>query len=117
MQPLLDAASWIEHHREIIALLKSRYGVRHILYSNLPPLHRFQVLPQPLRWYAGLRARQLNRLLLEIAAADPDCELVNIRIPTEAPYFAADRFHPSAKAYALWADQAAVAIEARLQRH
>lgn len=109
-----DSSSWIKHQQQIIALLKTKFSVRHVLYSSLPPMHRFQVLPQPLRWYVGLRARELNRMLVRVTQVDDRCEVVKIRIPTLAPYFAADGFHPSAPAYSLWGRQAAAAIERRL---
>lgn len=106
---------WIAQLLEIIQLLKSKFSVEHILFTSLPPMHLFQVLPQPLRWYVGLRAKQLNEFLKDIVDADPQCELIQPDFPFESQYLATDRFHPAAPAYALWGQVAASVIKRRLK--
>ncbi|HET7778384.1 MAG TPA: SGNH/GDSL hydrolase family protein [Rudaea sp.] len=108
------SASWIERLALLIELLKAKFGVAHILLSSLPPMHVFPALPQPLRWYLGMRARQLNAMLQAIAAADSSCEFLQIDFPFEQRYVATDGFHPAAPAYAAWAAIAARAIERRI---
>ncbi|MEE9913915.1 MAG: SGNH/GDSL hydrolase family protein [Deltaproteobacteria bacterium] len=105
---------WINQQRQIIDLLQSKFHARYILLSSLPPMHLFPALPQPLRWYLGMRARRFNGLLTEIAADCSRCELVTTHFPLEDAYMAADGFHPGALAYSLWAAQIAAAIRNRL---
>ena len=108
------SARWIERQATLIELLKANFGVAHILLSSLPPMHVFPALPQPLRWYLGMRARQLNGMLQSIAEADPSCEFLQIDFPFEQRYVATDGFHPAAPAYSAWAAIAARAIQRRI---
>ena len=48
---------WLREQAALADLLRSKFGVRRVLLSALPPVHRFPALPQPLRWYLGARAR------------------------------------------------------------
>jgi lysophospholipase L1-like esterase len=108
------SARWIARQAMLIDLLKSKFGIDHILLSSLPPMHVFPALPQPLRWYLGMRAKQLNGMLQAIAEADACCEFLQIDFPFEQSYIAADGFHPAAPAYSAWADVAARAIRRRI---
>jgi lysophospholipase L1-like esterase len=108
------SAQWVARLRELVGLLASRYGVAHVLFSSLPPMHLFPALPQPLRWCLGARARHFNDLLRGVVAADARCELLELQLPMQPRYIAADGFHPGADAYALWGRAAATAIRGRL---
>jgi len=107
--------NWIAQILEIIQLLKSKFGVLHIILSGLPPLHLFEVLPQPLRWHVGVRAKQLNQILKNIVDNDTQCELIQLDFPFEPHFLALDRFHPAAPAYSLWGQLAASTIKRRLK--
>jgi len=108
------SAQWIERQATLIELLKAKFGVAHVLLSSLPPMHVFPALPQPLRWYLGMRARQLNGMLRTIADAEDCCEFLQVDLPFEPDYMAADGFHPAAPAYSAWAAAAARAIRHRI---
>jgi lysophospholipase L1-like esterase len=107
-------AAWLGQLAQLVALLKTRFGVGHILLTNLPPMHRFPALPQPLRWYLGARAEQLNLLLRAFVDADEACDLVSPEMPAELECMAVDGFHPGPIAYALWGQAAAQIIRNRL---
>jgi lysophospholipase L1-like esterase len=108
------STKWIERQATLVELLKVKFGVAHILLSSLPPMQVFPALPQPLRWYLGMRAGQLNSMLRAIAQADACCEFLPIDFPFEPEYVAADGFHPAAPAYSAWAAAAARAIRHRM---
>lgn len=110
------STSWIDRQRTLIGLLKSKFGVGHVLLSSLPPMQVFPALPQPLRWYLGYRASQLDTMIRVIAEADDQCEYLPIDFPFEPHYMAADGFHPGAPAYRAWARAAAHAIRRRIDR-
>lgn len=101
--------------RRLVALLKSRFGVRLVLLTSLPPVHRFPALPQPLRWCLGKRALAFNELLGALAAEDPACELVRPRFPPDPAYMANDGFHPGPPAYQAWGLEAAALIRRHLR--
>ncbi len=101
--------------RELIARLRERSGVRQFILSGLPPVHRFPALPEPLRWYLGSAATQLDRTLASIAASEAGSEYLSLGVTAEqdvAAAMASDGFHPGPPAYALWA----VAVAERIQR-
>jgi lysophospholipase L1-like esterase len=110
-----SSRAWTTQHAKLIELLKTKFGVQHILLSSLPPMHRFPALPQPLRWYLGTRAKQLNSILQKIEIADAQCELIPIHFPLETKYVAADGFHPGSLAYAVWGRRVADTIRRRIQ--
>jgi lysophospholipase L1-like esterase len=111
-----SAGDWRARLARMIELLQARYGVQFILLTSLPPMHLFPALPQPLRWYLGARAKQLDRLLGSVATGHSQCERLRLALPLSGPAIAADGFHPGAAAYAAWAHQAAAAIRTRLRR-
>lgn len=78
-----------------------------ILYTALPPMHKFPALPQPLRWIVGRQAKQLNRHLQAHCDQHRATQLLAFEIPFEAKYIAADGYHPSPHAAKLWAEGAA----------
>ena len=100
--------TWCRQQRELVDLLQGKFGVRHILLSGLPPMHRFPALPQPLRWYVGSRARDFDRALAALAGGLDRCEFVGLgyaMMDTRA--MAADGFHPGPAIYQHWADELA----------
>jgi lysophospholipase L1-like esterase len=105
---------WIAQQRQIVELLQSKFHSQHIILSSLPPMHLFPALPQPLRWYLGLRAKRFNSALKIFAESCNQCEFVTINFSLEAAYMAADGFHPGALAYSIWAKRVADIIRRRL---
>ncbi len=96
-------AAFLADQRELIARLKSDFGARLIVISGFPPVHRFPLLPQPLRWYLGQQAKHFDRDLEAAMASDPSC--IFYRQPSDGPLdmMASDGFHPGAAVYARWA--------------
>jgi lysophospholipase L1-like esterase len=107
-------AAWLDQLAQLATLLKKRFDAQHILFTHLPPMHLFPALPQPLRWYLGARAQQLNILLTAFTEADEACELVCPDMPTERDCMATDGFHPGPAAYLAWGRAAADIIARRL---
>lgn len=102
--------AFVSQQHRLVALLKSRFGVRMVLLTGLPPMHVFPALPQPLRWCLGARAIAFTRLLESVVAAEPGCRLVTPHLPLDAAYMATDGFHPGPLAYAQWGREAAAVI-------
>lgn len=81
-----------------------------VVLLGVPDMGAPPRLAQPLRAVAGVRGRQLDAVVREIAR-DSGALYVDIAGETgqtmrsdTARYFAADRYHPSDDGYALWAD-------------
>jgi lysophospholipase L1-like esterase len=117
---------WLAQQAQLHALLSQRAGVRYTVHSAVPPLHRFAMLPQPLRWWMGARARRLNAALARALAHPEQAGQRGLLTPpgdwqqpvqvSGAGLLAEDGFHPSASGYALWAQALAEHIATWLER-
>jgi lysophospholipase L1-like esterase len=111
--------AWLRDQARLEGLLREKFSVRVLLLSGLPPVRRFPALPQPLRWWLGRRAERFDEALEAWASGRPDCEYLPLRtgggaeVPGEH-MMASDGFHPGPAIYALWAQAAALRIQARL---
>jgi len=98
---------WLAQLDELVALATQRAGVRLTLHSGLPPMHRFPLLPQPLRAVLGGDARRLDRALQVHVAGRPD--RLHVPLPEvggplhEGGWVAEDGFHPGPRGYQAWA--------------
>lgn len=106
----IGTREWMAGTARLVETLRSAYRVRRIVFAPLPPMHRFQSLPQPLRMYLGLRAGAFNRALAAFARNQPDCHVLHLPFGFDTRLMAGDGFHPNAAAYALWAQALAVDV-------
>ena len=88
--------------RRTLCSIRQSVEPTHLLFTQVPPMHHFPALPQPLRWLLGWRARQLNAVLNQ--TLEPD-QILNVRIPFDEAYMASDGFHPGPSGYEIWADE------------
>ena len=98
---------WIDQLGQIIDLLQTKFHSQYIIFSSVPPMHLFPALPQPLRWYLGLRAKRFNKALQNYIKDSDRCVLLTTDFPPEQAYMAADGFHPGVLAYSIWANHVA----------
>lgn len=104
---------WRRNIRALVKLLRHKFQARLIIFSELPPMHRFPALPQPLRWWLGLRAQQLTRRLAALVDHEPGCVLISAEFGHQPDVVASDGFHPGARAYQQWAG----ALSRTIHRH
>jgi len=87
-------------HREALAdWLLAHTRVRHVVFAPLPPIHRFPVLPQPLRWVLGADAQAHDRAMARWAATRGDVWHVPIALSLSTESMAIDGFHPGEPVY------------------
>ena len=97
--------------RALIALLTDRFGATRVVLSGLPPLGRFPLLPQPLRWFLGARAREVDRLLEQVArSAGVDYLKLDFSVGFGVEQMASDGFHPGPEIYHHWARELALRL-------
>jgi lysophospholipase L1-like esterase len=84
-----ELADWLTRHA----------GVRHTVFAPLPPMHRFPLLPQPLRWVLGREALHHDRALARWAAGRRDCSHLAIDYALGPEAMADDGFHPGEPVY------------------
>ncbi|MBN8507594.1 MAG: SGNH/GDSL hydrolase family protein [Burkholderiales bacterium] len=86
--------------REALAdWLLGSIGVAHVVFAPLPPVHRFALLPQPLRRVMGDDARAHDDALARWAATRRDVSHVPIALDLGPEAMAADGFHPGEPVY------------------
>ena len=96
-------AHFVTQQRALWHLLQDRFQVQQILCSGVPPIQHFPLLPQPLAWVLGRQAARLDRGLADLAAKSTGVTHLPLGLPKNPDMAAPDGFHPSPKAYAIWA--------------
>lgn len=107
-------ARWLRSMDALAARLRERHGARLVLFSGLPPMHLFPLLPQPLRWYLGSAARRYDRALADWARTRPGFAHAPMPAMADPAMMAEDGFHPGPPAYALWGEALAEVVAQRL---
>jgi lysophospholipase L1-like esterase len=96
LTPLDEFGSQLE---QLLADIRKRSPAAVIAVNGIPPMHRFPGLPQPLRLTLGLRARQLDAVVAQVADHSEKVCRVAIEFGTAdravAARFAPDGYHPS----------------------
>jgi lysophospholipase L1-like esterase len=96
---------------EIAALLRTRAGVKHVVFAATPDLDRFPALPQPLAWLGGRLSRRNNAAQARWAQTEAGVSHAAMDGVTQRALFAADGFHPAPPLYARVRDRLVAHIE------
>ncbi|QOL25850.1 SGNH/GDSL hydrolase family protein [Thalassotalea sp. LPB0316] len=96
-----DKFSSLQH--QLMNLLINKFSASVIIATQIPPMHQFPALPNPLRWYLGNRAKQLNKDLTQICQAYKQTHTLTIELPNDPSLMASDGFHPGQPVYQQWA--------------
>lgn len=98
------ATRWRRDLHNLIEAVDARCMPTCILLSGVPPLSLFPALPQPLRSVMGMKARALDAVARDLAAALPRVHHVPLAIDVaDTTLMASDGYHPSEKGCTLWA--------------
>ncbi|WP_371196034.1 SGNH/GDSL hydrolase family protein [Glaciecola sp. SC05] len=100
---LQRSSKWLVAQDKLHEYCLSTLNAKHIIVSGMPPLHRFPLLPQPLRWIIGSRAKQLDKQQLKKIKKQPNVSHQALPFDLGANAMAIDGFHPGAVAYQVWA--------------
>lgn len=107
--------TWQANLARISELLRDKFKAQRVYFSAIPPMHHFPALPQPLRWWLGTRARQLDAAMQNFISEQVGCTFVDTPFEFDLDYIAADGFHPGAQAYGVWAEHVASLIRTEPQ--
>lgn len=94
---------WALWQTRLADLIDQRFAPALLVHSAVPPIHACQALPQPLRYFLGLWARQMNHCLAERLSEQAGRTLQWHPATTTQVGMAADGIHPSSEGYATWA--------------
>ena len=97
---------WVSGLQQLAEVLQARFSPGQVAFSTIPRIQDFPLLPQPLAWYMGLRARRLNLLTHETLPSLPGYwTAVDLDLPLTSEFLAHDGFHPNETACGLWCEQ------------
>ncbi len=103
----IPLAQALRKRDEIAAWLRTRIGVRHVVFPSVPEMERFPALPQPLAWLAGKLARRNNEAQARWAATKSGVSHAPMDGATRREWMAEDGFHPAPPLYAHVAERLA----------
>lgn len=106
---------WRECVRAIVDALRAA-GAGEVILAGVPPMGRFTALPQPLRFWIGLRAATLDAELRQVAAREPGVRYVAVPALVAPEHLARDGYHPSAAGCAAWSERLADALASQSAR-
>lgn len=100
---LSSTRRWRMQVNQLVAELSEKWPQARVIFVGLPPMGKFPLPPQPLRFTLGQRASTLDSIAADIISRQ---ELM-LHVPTEInpgeQEFCEDGFHPSAESCAYWA--------------
>jgi len=95
---------WAQWQSRLAELIAERFKPDLLVHSAVPPMHACQALPQPLRWFMGRWAKQMNMTLQGQLADKPGRTLHWHPETMTSAGMAADGMHPSPVGYSVWAE-------------
>jgi len=101
----VSAARAVAHRALLVDWLIGRGLARHVVFAPLPPIHRFPLLPEPLRRVMGDDAARHDLALARFAATRDDVSHAEVVLDLHAGVMASDGFHPGAPVYRACGEQ------------
>lgn len=111
---LLSPLRWARWQSRLAALIDHRFEPALLVHSAVPPMHACLALPQPLRWFMGRWAQQMNQALAGMLPAHAGRIMHWHPETTTTRGMAVDGIHPSSEGYAAWAEALSPHILARV---
>ena len=111
--PLRRALRW---RLAIAEWLRDQASVRHVLFTSMPEMEHFPLLPQPLAWYAGIHSRRNNHAQARWARSLRYITHVDLNGVTRAEWMARDGYHQAPPLYAQVVARIGAAISTQLAR-
>jgi lysophospholipase L1-like esterase len=101
---LCSPMNWAQWQQRLADLIEVRFKPDLLVHSAVPPLHACRALPNPLRWFMGRWARQMNATLADQLVDQYRRTLHWHPETTTSAGMAVDGMHPSSAGYSVWAD-------------
>lgn len=105
---LSSGKQWRRRISRLLSTLEQRWPDAEVLFTGLPPMSRFPLPPQPLRFSLGLRSSMLDGIAAEVISGYPNIKHVPTDIDPAKHPFCADGFHPDASTCLLWGEHLAM---------
>ncbi len=108
----IPARRAVAHRAALADWLLAQGIARRVVFAPLPPMHRFALLPEPLRSVLGRDARRHDTALARWAASRRDVSHIDIELDLHAGVMASDGFHPGEPVYRICGTALAVQVAA-----
>lgn len=108
--------AFVTRQTALMSHISEVLGARLIVAAAVPQLQLFPALPQPLAWVLGQQSQRLNQGLAQVADLFPQMCHHHTDFPADPAFAASDGYHPSPRAYALWAASIAQVIRDQADR-
>lgn len=89
----------VQQRAEMADWLLAEGRAQHVVFAPLPPVHRFPLLPEPLRRVVGHDARRHDDAMARWAATRRDVSHIAIALDLGPEHMASDGFHPGEPVY------------------
>ena len=109
---LSSTREWRTQFKALVAELETKWPEARAIFTGLPPMGRFPLPPQPLRFTMGLRATTFDRIAAEVVSHHSNMLHIPTDIDPVKQEFCEDGFHPSAESCAYWAKELAQRFQA-----
>ncbi|WP_245706375.1 SGNH/GDSL hydrolase family protein [Ruegeria marina] len=112
----IPARRFAARQAALMDLLTGPLAARLVVVTSVPDMALFPALPHPLSWVLGQQSQRLDRSLANMLKRYPQAVHHRPHIPPDPAMAARDGYHPSALAYAHWAEGLARVIQAQARR-
>nr|WP_297349873.1 SGNH/GDSL hydrolase family protein [uncultured Glaciecola sp.] len=99
---LQKTKNWLNEQNNLHQYCFQKLGVKHIMVSGMPPMHKFPLLPQPLRWIMGSRAKEFDCLQASANSNYTNKSYEPLLFDMDQSAMAVDGFHPGPAIYFEW---------------
>lgn len=113
---LLSPLLWARWQNRLAELIDRRFRPALLVHSAVPPMHACLALPQPLRWFMGRWAHQMNQTLADMLPVQGHRVMHWHPETTTTVGMAVDGIHPSSAGYRAWAEELSRYVLARVAR-
>lgn len=104
---LSSTREWRTQFQALVTELRTKWPKARVIFAGLPPMGRFPLPPQPLRFTLGMRASRLDKIAAELVSQHSNMLHIPTDIDPAKQEFCEDGFHPSAESCAYWARELA----------
>ena len=92
---LTSLVKWQQGLLGLISDIRVRRSNANVVFLQLPPMGRFEMIPQPLRGVLGIRAAMLRKVLIWIVEAHRGVWMIDPSRLFDPAYMAEDGYHPN----------------------
>ena len=104
--------NWHENLQKLENTLSKKFSIDYYFYSGMPPVHKLNNVPNPLKTILAIKALHFDKLIKMKCSKFKKYQYINInKLSSSENMTAIDGFHPSESFYKIWSAEIAKKIE------